>query len=90
MDFIFNNYPLGSFDFRPFNFTTIDQIFHVRKINLRRVFETYPKRKFIILGDTSNTDALVSYPEMATTFPNQISVSALLGKGHVGINVYFL
>ncbi|QRW05418.1 hypothetical protein RhiLY_04417 [Ceratobasidium sp. AG-Ba] len=70
--FIYANYPLGSFDIRPLNLTTVDQIFQVRKVNLDRVFETFPQRKFVLLADTSNRDIMKQYPAMATAFPGQV------------------
>ncbi|KAG8985547.1 hypothetical protein FRB93_005783 [Tulasnella sp. JGI-2019a] len=73
MDFIFKYYPLGSFDIRPFNFTTVDQTFSIRRVNLIRVFETFPQRKFVLVADTSNSDVMQDYPEMATLFPGQVS-----------------
>lgn len=70
--FIYANYPLGSFDIRPLNLTTVDQIFQVRKVNLYRVFETFPQRKFVLLADTSNNDIMSQYPAMVTAFPGQV------------------
>ncbi|KAG8762114.1 hypothetical protein FRC11_011087, partial [Ceratobasidium sp. 423] len=70
--FIYANYPLGSFDIRPLNLTTVDQIFQVRKVNLHRVFETFPQRKFVLLADTSNNDIMKQYPAMVTDFPGQV------------------
>ncbi|KAF8761701.1 hypothetical protein RHS01_00636 [Rhizoctonia solani] len=65
--FIYANYPLGSFDIRPLNLTTVDQIFQVRKVNLHRIFETFPQRKFVLLADTSNGDIMKQYPAMYDT-----------------------
>ncbi|KAG8969564.1 hypothetical protein FRC03_002003 [Tulasnella sp. 419] len=73
MSFIFNHFPHGSFDFRVWKNLTIEQIFAIRRYHLIRIFQTFPKRKFILLGDTSNQDAMKAYPEMATLFPGQIS-----------------
>ncbi|CAE6481524.1 unnamed protein product [Rhizoctonia solani] len=70
--FMYANYPLGSFDIRPLNLTTIDQIFQIRKVNLHRVFETFPQRKFVLLADTSNNDIMKQYPAMVTDFPGQV------------------
>ncbi|CAE6422433.1 unnamed protein product [Rhizoctonia solani] len=70
--FIYANYPLGSFDIRPLNLTTVDQIFQIRKVNLHRVFETFPQRKFVLLADTSNGDIMKQYPAMVTQFPGQV------------------
>ncbi|KAG8739129.1 hypothetical protein FRC12_016420 [Ceratobasidium sp. 428] len=70
--FIYANYPLGSFDIRPLNLTTVDQIFQVRKVNLYRVFESFPQRKFVLMADTSNSDVMKQYPAMVTAFPGQV------------------
>ncbi|QRV98670.1 hypothetical protein RhiJN_26689 [Ceratobasidium sp. AG-Ba] len=72
MSFIYGNYPLGSFDVRPLNFTTLDQTFSIRKVNLQRVLETFPYRKFVLLADTSNWDVMKQYPAMAKEFPGRV------------------
>lgn len=73
MQFIYNTYPAGSFDTRPLNFTTVDQTFTVRKTLLEKIIQTFPQRKFVLIGDTSNNDVMNGYPEMVTTFPGQIA-----------------
>ena len=72
MDFIYKIYPGGSFDTRPLNFSDISATLSIRKFLLTKIFETYPKRKFILVADTTNSDVLSAYPEMATTFPGQV------------------
>lgn len=72
MDFIYKTYPLGSFDTRPLNFTTVDQTFSVRKTLLNKIFQTFPNRKFILIGDTTNNDVMNDYPELVSTFPGQV------------------
>lgn len=52
MDFIYKTYPLGSFDTRPLNFSNVQETLSVRKILLEKIFQTYPKRKFILIADT--------------------------------------
>lgn len=69
-DFIYATYPQGSFDTRPLNFTTWDQTFNVRRTLLNKILETYPRRKFVLVGDTTNSDVLTNYPEVAKVFPN--------------------
>ncbi|KAL1749152.1 hypothetical protein HDZ31DRAFT_59739 [Schizophyllum fasciatum] len=66
--FIFGNYPLGSFDTRPYNFTTFDQTFRVRSVALRRALESFPNRKFVLIGDTSNADIMRDYPQLAKEY----------------------
>lgn len=70
VDFLNKYYPLGSFDDRPLNLTTYDQIFQIRKTNLERFFHTFPNRSIVLVGDTSNGDIMRNYPQMALDFPN--------------------
>ena len=72
MDFIYNTYPLGSFDTRPLNFSNVEETLSVRKVLLERIFQTYPQRKFILIADTSNSDVMKDYPAMVTEFPGQV------------------
>ncbi|QRW13227.1 hypothetical protein RhiLY_12226 [Ceratobasidium sp. AG-Ba] len=65
-------YPPSNFDVRPLNFTTLDQTFSIRKVNLQRVLETFPYRKFVLLADTSNWDVMKQYPAMAKEFPGRV------------------
>jgi phosphatidate phosphatase APP1 len=70
MNFIYNTYPLGSFDTRPLNFTTVDQTFSVRKTLLDTIFQTFPSRKFVLVGDTTNSDVMRDYPDLAKLYGN--------------------
>lgn len=72
MDFIYKTYPGGSFDTRPLNFSDVDATLSIRKFLLQKIFETYPQRKFVLVADTSNSDVMKDYPQMATDFPNQV------------------
>ncbi|KAL8719344.1 MAG: hypothetical protein Q9225_003645 [Loekoesia sp. 1 TL-2023] len=72
MDFIYKTYPGGSFDTRPLNFSDVDATLSIRKYLLNKIFETYPRRKFILVADTSNSDVMKAYPQMATDFPGQV------------------
>lgn len=72
MDFIYKTYPGGSFDTRPLNFSDVDATLSIRKFLLQKIFETYPKRKFVLVADTSNSDVMRDYPAMATDFPGQV------------------
>lgn len=58
MDFIYKNYPGGSFDTRPLNFSDVSATLSIRKFLLEKIFRTYPKRKFILVADTSNADVM--------------------------------
>ena len=72
MDFIYKTYPGGSFDTRPLNFSDVDAPLSIRKFLLQKIFLTYPKRKFVLVADTSNADVMRDYPQMATDFPDQV------------------
>ncbi len=72
MQFIYSTYPGGSFDTRPLNFTNAKETLHVRKYLLDKVFQTFPNRKFILVADTSNSDVMIDYPQLATDYPGQV------------------
>ncbi|KAL8948918.1 MAG: hypothetical protein Q9222_004936 [Ikaeria aurantiellina] len=72
MDFIYKTYPGGSFDTRPLNFSNVEETLGTRKFLLTKIFETYPRRKFVLVADTSNSDVMKDYPAMATDFPGQV------------------
>lgn len=72
MDFIYKSYPGGSFDTRPLNFSDVSATLSIRKFLLEKIFQTYPKRKFVLIADTSNSDVMRDYPAMATEFPGQV------------------
>ncbi|OKP00596.1 hypothetical protein PENSUB_7741 [Penicillium subrubescens] len=72
MQFIYSTYPGGSFDTRPLNFSDVSATLSIRKFLLQKIFETFPQRKFILIADTSNSDVMRDYPEMATEFPGQV------------------
>jgi len=69
MEFIFKTYPLGSFDTRPLNFSDVSATLSIRKFLLDRIFQTFPERKFILVGDTSNSDVMKAYPQLARDYP---------------------
>ena len=72
MQFIYSTYPGGSFDTRPLNFSDVSATLSIRKFLLQKIFETFPQRKVILVADTSNSDVMKDYPQMATDFPNQV------------------
>ena len=72
MDFIYKTYPGGSFDTRPLNFSDVSATLSIRKFLLQKIFETYPQRKFVLVADTSNSDVMKDYPQMAKDFPGQV------------------
>jgi hypothetical protein len=72
MDYIYKTYPGGSFDTRPLNFSDVSATLKIRKYLLTRIMQTYPRRKFILVADTSNSDVMSGYPEIAKEFPGQV------------------
>jgi len=72
MDFIYKTYPGGSFDTRPLNFSDPENTLHIRLYLLNRIFETFPQRKFILVADTSNSDVMTDYPQLAHDHPDQV------------------
>ena len=72
MQFIYDTYPGGSFDTRPLNFSDVSATLSIRKALLVKIFQSFPHRKFILIGDTSNSDVMRDYPAMATEFPGQV------------------
>lgn len=72
MQFIYSTYPGGSFDTRPLNFSDVSATLSIRKFLLTKIFETFPQRKFVLVADTSNSDVMKDYPEMAHEFPDQV------------------
>jgi len=72
MDFIYKTYPLGSFDTRPLNFSDVSATLAIRKFLLVKIFETFPERKFVLMGDTTNSDVMKDYPQLAHDYPNQV------------------
>lgn len=73
MDFIYKTYPGGSFDTRPLNFSDISATLKIRKFLLDKVFDTFPQRKFVLIADTSNSDVMKAYPQLAHERPNQVA-----------------
>jgi len=71
VDYLFNNYPVGSLDMRPINISDPSQILEARQNSLVKLFQTFPQRKFVLVGDTSSSTLLSAYPQIATQFPNQ-------------------
>lgn len=60
MDFIYKTYPGGSFDTRPLNFSDVSATLSIRRFLLDKIFQTYPRRKFVLVADTTNSDVMVS------------------------------
>ncbi|EFZ01341.1 DUF2183 domain protein [Metarhizium robertsii] len=73
MEFIYQTYPLGSFDTRPLNFSDASATLHIRRFLLDKIFQTFPKRRFVLVADTSNHDVMVAYPQMFKDYPGQVA-----------------
>ncbi|KAI8949902.1 hypothetical protein F4801DRAFT_382888 [Xylaria longipes] len=72
MDYIYKTYPLGSFDTRPLNFSDVSATLSIRKALLDKIFQTFPHRKFVLVGDTSNSDIMKDYPQLVKDYPGQV------------------
>ncbi|KAI0401521.1 hypothetical protein F4802DRAFT_425158 [Xylaria palmicola] len=72
MEFIYRTYPLGSFDTRPLNFSDVSATLAIRRALLDKIFQTYPGRKFVLVGDTTNSDVVGDYPQLVRDYPGQV------------------
>ncbi|KAI0512904.1 hypothetical protein F5B22DRAFT_648255 [Xylaria bambusicola] len=72
MDFIYKTYPLGSFDTRPLNFSDVSATLAIRRALLDKIFQTFPQRKFVLMGDTTNSDVMKDYPQLVKDYPGQV------------------
>ncbi|KAK9798865.1 putative Phosphatidate phosphatase APP1 catalytic domain-containing protein [Seiridium cardinale] len=70
--FIYKTYPLGSFDTRPLNFSDVSATLQIRRFLLDKIFQTFPQRKFVLMGDTTNADVMKAYPALAKDYPGQV------------------
>ncbi|KAH8724412.1 hypothetical protein GQ44DRAFT_683224 [Phaeosphaeriaceae sp. PMI808] len=89
MDFIYKTYPGGSFDTRPLNFSDIKATLSIRMFLLQKVFATFPKRKFVLVADTSNSDVMKAYPQLAHDFPNQVQCIFLRNTSATDSSMWF-
>ncbi|KAI1327651.1 hypothetical protein F5Y16DRAFT_399227 [Xylariaceae sp. FL0255] len=64
-------YPLGSFDSRPLDVWDPDTMTYRREL-LDRMIQTFPQRKFILVGDSANADAMTVYPKIAKDYPGKV------------------
>ncbi|KAI1799308.1 hypothetical protein F4811DRAFT_568391 [Daldinia bambusicola] len=72
MEFIYKTYPLGSFDTRPLNFSDVSATLSIRRALLDKIFQTFPRRRFVLVADTSNADVMRDYPRLARDYPGQV------------------
>ncbi|KAF2025415.1 hypothetical protein EK21DRAFT_116818 [Setomelanomma holmii] len=89
MDFIYKTYPGGSFDTRPLNFSDIKATLSIRMFLLQKVFATFPTRKFVLVADTSNSDVMSDYPQLAHDFPNQVQCILLRNTSATDSSMWF-
>ncbi|KAF1916404.1 hypothetical protein BDU57DRAFT_548122 [Ampelomyces quisqualis] len=89
MDFIYKTYPGGSFDTRPLDFSDLSNTLHIRKHLLTRVFQTFPRRKFVLVGDTSNSDVMKAYPQLAHDYPDQVQCIFLRNTSATDSQMWF-
>ncbi|EDU44766.1 conserved hypothetical protein [Pyrenophora tritici-repentis Pt-1C-BFP] len=89
MDFIYKTYPGGSFDTRPLNFSDVKATLSIRMYLLTKIFETFPQRKFVLVADTSNSDVMKDYPQLAHTYPNQVQCIFLRNTSATDSGMWF-
>jgi hypothetical protein len=89
MDFIYKTYPGGSFDTRPLNFSDWKNTLSIRMYLLTKVFETFPERKFVLVADTSNSDVMKDYPQLAHDHPNQVQCIFLRNTSATDSEMWF-
>ena len=72
MGFVRETYPMGTFDARIINITNPSGSWEARRFLLDKIFQSFPQRKFILIGDTTNRDLMKDYPGMVTRYPGQV------------------
>lgn len=72
MDFIYNTYPHGSYDSRAVNLRRFRSSWSIRSGLLEKILQTFPNRKFVLVGDNSNHDIMKNYPLLAQKYPSQV------------------
>lgn len=70
--FLYRYYPLGSFDTHPMSLASFTRIQSSRQYYLEKIFETFPQRQLVLIGDTTNPDIMKQYPVMYKKFPEQV------------------
>ncbi|KAI0734103.1 hypothetical protein BC629DRAFT_1571182 [Irpex lacteus] len=73
VEYLFANFPVGSLEMRPINVSEPSRILDARQDSLLKLFQTFPQRKFVLVGDTSSSTLLSAYPQIAQQFPSQIA-----------------
>ena len=70
LQFLQELYPAGSLDMRPMTKEGIG--LGARTMYMRKIFESFPLRKFVLLGDTSTAELLKSYTTVLKEKPDQL------------------
>ncbi|GAB7337571.1 hypothetical protein MBLNU457_g2881t1 [Dothideomycetes sp. NU457] len=50
-----------------------DEVYDARYHNLKRLIVTFPRRKFVFIGDTSTASTTNAYPRLALEYPDQVA-----------------
>jgi len=68
VDFLDREYPPGSFEAR-----MMRSLFGSREAQHREMLKRFPRRKFVLVGDTTNSDTMKLFPKLAIEFKDQIT-----------------
>ncbi|KAL1303314.1 hypothetical protein AAFC00_006718 [Neodothiora populina] len=66
------HFPSGSFDFRSLDYIKWSVLDNARITNIRRLLETFPESKFILVSDTTSKSSMTGFPKLVTEFPDQV------------------
>ena len=72
MDYVFDYYPAGSFDVRVINISDISSSLSTRRFMLEKILQTFPERKFTLVGDSTNQDIMADFPQLAKKYPDRV------------------
>ncbi|KAK5126440.1 hypothetical protein LTR85_010676 [Meristemomyces frigidus] len=67
-----HHYPPGSYDFRPIDFGSWTKVVSPRYWNVRRLIESFPERRYVLIGDTATTSTLTAYGRLEKEYPDQV------------------
>lgn len=65
-------YPGGTYDFRSMRLDNLAQVMSPRYDHVRRLIESFPKRRFVLIGDTSTGSVLSAYSRLEKEFPDAV------------------
>lgn len=72
LDWMFDTYPRGSHDMRPNEGGFKFRGGSVRKYFMNQIFDYFPRRQFVLVGDTTNPSTLSSYSSFYKKNPGQV------------------